>query len=120
MFARPFALADLNLTRQIRDTLAPTDYQISLLIRVDCSRDGIKLLRRTLSAFGTKRTLRGADPCPLSAFFKGFGNISPPVVSRSPERHARWSKLSAGATEAVSLSNSLSEPADRCRVPAED
>jgi len=61
MFARPFALGDLNLTRQIiRDTLAPTDYyQISLLIRVDCSRDGIKLLRRTLSAFGTKRTSRG-------------------------------------------------------------
>jgi hypothetical protein len=56
MFARPFVLGDLNLTRQIiRDTLAPTDYQISLLIRVDC-RDGVKLLRRTLSAFGTKQT----------------------------------------------------------------
>jgi len=57
MFARPFVLGDLNLIRQIiRDTLAPTDYQISLLIRVDCSRDGIKLLRRRMSAFGTKRT----------------------------------------------------------------
>ena len=60
MFARPFVLGDLNLIRQIiRDTLAPTDYQISLLIRVDCSRDGIKLLRRRMSAFGTKRTSRG-------------------------------------------------------------
>jgi len=55
MFARPFVLGDLNLTRQIiRDTLAPTDYQISLLIRVDCSRDGIKLLHRIMSAFGHK------------------------------------------------------------------
>ena len=54
MFTRPFVLGDLNLTRQIiRDTLAPTDYQISLLIRVDCSKDGIKLLRRRMSAFGT-------------------------------------------------------------------
>jgi hypothetical protein len=35
MFARLFVLGDLNVTRQmIRDTLAPTDYQISLLIRV--------------------------------------------------------------------------------------
>ena len=68
MFARPFALGDLNLTRQIiRDTLAPTDYQISLLIRVDCSRDGIKLLRRTLSAFGTKRT------CPSLSAMSAFG-----------------------------------------------
>jgi translation initiation factor 2 alpha subunit (eIF-2alpha) len=52
-------LGDLNLTRQIiRDTLAPTDYQISLLIRVDCcSGDGIKLLRRTLSAFGPSRPI---------------------------------------------------------------
>ena len=50
MFARPFVLGDLNITRQIiRDTLAPTDYQISLLIRVDCSRDGIKLLHRIMS-----------------------------------------------------------------------
>jgi hypothetical protein len=58
MFARPFGLGGLNLTRQIiRDTLAPTDYQISLLIRVDCSRDGIKLLLRLMSAFGTKQTL---------------------------------------------------------------
>ena len=58
MFARPFVLGDLNLTRQIiRDTLAPTDYQISLLIRVDCSKDGIKLLHCIMSAFGTKQTL---------------------------------------------------------------
>ena len=67
MFARPFVLGDLNLTRQIiRDTLAPTDYQISLLIRVDCSKDGIKLLHRIMSAFGTKRTCRSRRS--MSAF----------------------------------------------------
>ena len=56
MFARRFLLGDLNLTRQIiRDTLALTDYQIGLLIRVDCSRDGFKLLRCTLSVFGPSR-----------------------------------------------------------------
>jgi hypothetical protein len=68
MFARPFALGDLNLTRQIiRDTLAPTDYQISLLIRVDCSRDGIKLLRRTLSAFGGKADIGSNQRHPAKA-----------------------------------------------------
>ena len=72
MFARRFVLGDLNLTRQIiRDTLAPTDYQISLLIRVDCNRDGIKLLRRTLSAFGTRHHDR-ADPCPLLGVKRTF------------------------------------------------
>ena len=52
-----------------------------------------------------------------SSSFNGFGNNSPPAVSRSPGRRARWSRVLAGV---ASSSNSPSEPADCCRAPAED
>src|SRR5215813_4362301 len=55
-----------------------------------------------------------------SSFFNGFGNNSPPAVSRSPGRRARWPMRSRVLTGVASSSNSPSEPADCCRPPAED